>query len=317
MSAEIEKNSNASVESMDRPNAAKDLEIIPTGKALGAEVRGVDFSQEIPPETKDALLKAWTDHLVLLFRGQDMTEEQHLTATRIFGAAKVGAASSYFKSAEKKQLMTARFPEISVIHNLDEDGNPVMANESLGSGEVVWHSDNSYVEEPPAGSMLYARIIPPEGGNTCFSNQYLAYETLPEDVRQKIEGRTAVHDASRNSAGILRPGVKLPTKPSEVPGPHHPLVRTHPLSGRKALYLGRRRAYPSQYIDGLPEEESEELLDFLWDHACKDEFVWCHKWRLGDALLWDNRSSMHYREPHAGIHTRVMHRTQIQGEVPM
>ena len=115
MSAEIEKNSDASVEGIDRPNAAKGLEVIPTGKALGAEVRGVDFSQEIPPETEEALLKAWTDHLVLLFRGQDMTEEQHLTATRIFGEAKVGAASSYFKSAEKKQLMTARFPEISVI----------------------------------------------------------------------------------------------------------------------------------------------------------------------------------------------------------
>ena len=145
--------------------------------------------------------------------------------------------------------------------------------------------------------MLYGRMLPPSGGNTCFSNQYMAYETLPEDVKQKIEGKTAVHDASRNSAGTLRPGVKLPTKPSEVPGPHHPLVCTHPESGRKALYLGRRRVYPSQYIDDMEEEESEALLDFLWEHASRDELVWAHVWRLGDVLLWDNRC--HHALPRA------------------
>ncbi len=301
----------------DRTSAVEGLEIIPTGKALGAEVRGVDFTRKISSETKEALLKAWADNLVLLFRDQNITEEQHLAATRVFGEPKVGAAKSYIKAAGVKERWATDYPEISVIHNLDADGNPAQENESLGSGEVVWHSDNSYAEEPPAGSMLLSRLLPPEGGNTCFSNQYLVYETLPEDIRNQIEGRTAVHDASRNSAGILRPGIKLPTKPSEVPGPHHPLVRTHPLSGRKALYLGRRRDYPSQYIDGLADEESEKLLDFLWEHACKEEFVWCHVWRPGDMLLWDNRCSMHYREPHAGTHPRVLHRTQIAGEIPV
>jgi len=304
-------------ENSAKTNSIEGLKVIPTGKALGAEIQGIDFSREVPAETKEALIKAWTDHLVLLFREQTLTEEDHLSATRVFGEAQVGAAKTYVDAAGAKESWAASYPEITVVHNLDAEGNPVQENKNLGSGEVVWHSDNSYIEDPPAGSMLLSRVIPPEGGNTSFSNQYLAYETLPEQIRNQIESRTAVHDASRNSAGTLRPGVKLPTKPSEVPGPHHPLVRTHPVSGRKALFLGRRRDYPSQYIDGLEEIESEKLLDFLWNHACKDEFVWSNIWRLGDMLLWDNRCCMHYRDPHAGTHARVMHRTQIKGSVPV
>ena len=302
---------------MSTKNTLDSLEVVPTGAALGAEIRGVDLAQPMSEEVKGALRDAWTEHLVLLFRDQEMTEEQHLDATRIFGEAVVPAAKAYYDKAGKEQTWAAKYAEITVVHNLDDDGNPVQQNESLGSGEVVWHNDNSYAEKPPAGSMLYGRRLPPSGGNTCFSNQYTAYETLPEDVKQKIEGKTAVHDASRNSAGTLRPGVKLPTKPSEVPGPHHPLVCTHPESGRKALYLGRRRAYPSQYIDDMEEQESEALLDFLWEHACRDELVWAHVWRLGDVLLWDNRCTMHYREPHAGTHPRLMHRTQIAGAQPV
>ena len=180
---------------------------------------------------------------------------------------------------------------------------------------MVWHSDNSYVEVPPAGSLLYALEVPiGGGGNTSFNNQYRAYETLPGELRQAIEGRGQVHDSSRNSAGVPRPGVRPPEKLDDVEGPTHPLVRVHPHTGRRALYLGRRRSWPSNYIVGLPNDESEALLDALWAHATKPELAWEHVWRDGDAVLWDNRCAMHYRTPIDSSRRRVMHRIQIAGE---
>jgi taurine dioxygenase len=205
---------------------------------------------------------------------------------------------------------------VSIISNLDENGTPVKDNGGLGSFEVVWHTDNSYVEVPPAGSMLYALEVPPPGcgGDTSFSNQYLAYEELPDALKKAIEGRAQVHDSSRNSAGILRPGVKLPTTPEEVEGPVHPLVRVHPVTGRRALYLGRRRDWPSNYIVGMPNEGSEALLDALWNHATQPKYAWTHTWRVGDIVLWDNRCCMHYRTEIDLAYRRVMHRTTIKGE---
>ncbi|MCA9972099.1 MAG: TauD/TfdA family dioxygenase, partial [Anaerolineales bacterium] len=168
---------------------------------------------------------------------------------------------------------------------------PVEKNDGLGSEEVVWHSDNSYIERPPAGSTLYAREIPRDGsGRTFFNSQYAALETLPEHLAEAIAGRRSKQDASRNSAGVLRPGVTLPTCPEEVPGPMHSLVRVHPDTGRKALYLGRRRQWPSQYIEGYSNDESEALLDALWAHATDPRLQWMHEWRVGDMLVWDNRA---------------------------
>jgi taurine dioxygenase len=169
---------------------------------------------------------------------------------------------------------------------------------------------------PPAGSMLYALEIPPpgHGGDTSFNNQYQAYAELPEDLKQAIEGRSQVHDSSRNSAGVLRPGVRLPTTPEEVQGPVHPLVRVHPVTGKRALYLGRRRVWPSNYIVGMPNAQSEALLDRLWAHATQPKYAWTHTWRVGDIVLWDNRCCMHYRTEIDTAHRRVMHRTTIKGE---
>jgi taurine dioxygenase len=164
--------------------------------------------------------------------------------------------------------------------------------------------------------MLYALEIPPAGGggDTSFNNQYLAYEELPEDLKAAIAGRSQVHDSSRNSAGVLRPGVKLPTTPEEVQGPVHPLVRVHPVTGKRALYLGRRRTWPSNYIVGMPNAESEALLDRLWAHATQPKYAWTHHWRVGDVVLWDNRCCMHYRTEIDSAYRRVMHRTTIKGE---
>jgi len=294
-------------------NQLNGITVIPTDKALGAEIKGIDFSLPITEEVQDFLIKQWSKYLVLLFRKQNLTEEQQMDAARKFGELQTSAAKAYYLATGKKEILTARNPEISVVHNLDKHGNPTQNNNSLGSGEVYWHSDNSYIDMPPSGSMLYAKIIPPSGGNTCFANQYLAYKTLPVSIIEKLVGKTAIHDSSRDGANIARPGVAIPVTIDEVPGPHHPIIRTHPVTGEKALYLGRRRKYPSQYINDFSEKESTELLNFLWEHATKREFVWCHKWEVEDLILWDNRCTMHYRAAHNGSYKRLLHRILIKG----
>ena len=297
-------------------NSIASLEIIPTGAAVGAEIRGIDLSRPLPGAVATALQEAWSKHLVLLFRDQEMTPEQHLRAASIFGKPQVGATRAYFeKTGKMDTLHTLPAPEIAVLSNLDQEGNPVKENAGLGSLEVVWHSDKSYIDQPPAGSTLYAREIPDDGtGKTSFNKQYLAYEELPDDLRRAIDGRCTKQDASRNSAGVLRPGVKKPEKPEDVPGPMHPLVRIHPATGRKALYLGRRRIWPSQFIEGVSHEQSEELLDQLWAHATQEKYAWTHVWRVGDMLVWDNRCAMHYREPINSDQRRVMWRSQFEGD---
>ena len=297
-------------------NAPENFQVVPTGAALGAEIRGVDLSQPVPEETKELLRQAWADHLVLLWRDQNLPDLSFLDAAEIFGETKEPAARK-FEVAGGYVIGGTRVPlnpRVSLISNLDENGTPVKDNGGLGSYEVVWHSDNSYVEMPPAGSMLYAVIIPQNaGGDTWFNNQYRAYDELPEDLKRAIQGKVQLHDASRNSAGVLRPTVKLPTTPEEVPGPTHPMVRVHPATGKRALYLGRRRDWPSNYILGLSNEDSERLLDRLWAHATQPKYAWGHQWRVGDLVLWDNRCCMHYRSEVDATKARVLYRTVIKG----
>ena len=203
----------------------------------------------------------------------------------------------------------------SFISNLDEAGKPTERNAGLGSVEVDWHTDQSYTRIPNAGTLLYSLKIPDNGGgDTSFSNQYLAYETLPLDLKEACQGKYQRHDISRNSVGQVKPSQRLPKSLKEVEGPDHTLLRVHPVTGKTALYLGRRRASPGNYIIGMNQSESDAFLGQLWDHATKDEFKWTHRWRVADLLVWDNRCVMHHRSALDPSKPRVMNRTMVQGE---
>src|SRR5712691_11384783 len=249
------------------------VEVRPTGAALGADIEGVDLARELSAETVDAIKRAWADHLVLRFRGQRLDDDQLMRFSAHFGEldwAPIIAASRVKVRGEDRYVESAEEGRhyISVISNVIENGKAIGA---LGAYEAIWHTDMSYNPEPPCASALYALEVPPSGGDTGFANMYLACETLPDALRRRIEGRLCRHDASRNSAGELRRGSAEVTDPRQAPGAEHPIIRTHPVTGRKALFLGRRR---NAYIKGLELEDSEELLDALWAHATRPEFTW-------------------------------------------
>jgi alpha-ketoglutarate-dependent taurine dioxygenase len=282
------------------------VRVRPTGVALGADIEGVDLAGPLSPETMAAIKAAWGDHLVLRFRGQSLSDDDLMRFSQQFGPldwAPVAAADVNMAGADEKQY-------VMVISNVVENG---VAIGQLGAYEAIWHTDMSYIAEPPMASALYSLEVPPSGGDTGFCNMYLALETLPAELRSRVEGKVCRHDASRNSAGELRRGFADAPDPSQTVGADHPIVRTHPATGRKALFLGRRR---NAYIPGLSLADSEALLDALWAHATQDEFTWYQKWRVGDLILWDNRSVMHRRDAFDPAARRVMHRTQIKGDRP-
>lgn len=282
------------------------IEILPSGRALGAEIRGINLAAPIGDDTFDALREAWSDHLVLLFRGQSLSDDDLIRFSQRFGALDIAPASATDMAGAQEKSR----PEIWIISNVVENGKPIGA---LGDKEAEWHTDMSYVDEPPMASVLHSLEIPKAGGDTSFANMYKALETLPADLRRAIEGRVCNHDASTTSVGELRAGAGAVTDVRLAPGAKHPMIRTHPVTGGKALYLGRRL---NAYIPGLELEESERLLDALWAHCTKPEFVWTHQWRVGDLLIWDNRAAIHRRDSFNGAERRVMHRTQIKGDRP-
>jgi len=271
--------------------------------ALGAEVAGVDVSGPLPQRDIEAIETVWRERLVVVFHRQSLTDPQLIAFSRNFGELDPPGPNPYGEPFLKNH------PELNVISNVKENGKPIG---NLGDGEAVWHADMTYVDVPPKAAMLHALEVPPpqSGGNTHFANMFAAYETLPADLKKKVEGKIAVHDASRNSAGMLRKGYKEVTDVRDTVGAHHPLVRTDRRSGRKALFLGRR---PNAYVLGLSVPDSEALLDALWAHATQPRFAMCHEWKVGDLLMWNNLSVLHRRDPFDPKMRRVMHRSQIKG----
>lgn len=269
--------------------------------ALGAEVSGVDVSKPISQDDLQQILAAWKEHLVLRFRGQELTDPQLLEISKNFGEIDPPGPNSYGKP------FLADFPDINVISNIKVGDQPVGG---LGDGEAVWHADMTYIETPPKASFLHALEIPETGGNTAWGNMYLAYEALPTNLKNEIKGRKAIHDATYNSAGMIRKGMKDVTDPREAPGAHHPLVAKHPESGLPCLFLGRRR---NSYILGMDLDASNQLLDELWAHIDNPEFTFTQVWQLHDLILWDNRCTLHRRDSFDPQSRRLMHRTQIKG----
>ena len=274
----------------------------PTGGALGAEIRDVDL-RTIDEGDFAVICGAWHDHLALVFRDQKLSDEELIAFSKRFGEL------DWAPVQESGRRFVEGHPEIYVVSNVVENGVPIG---SLGAGEATWHTDMSYLEVPPKASILYALEVPESGGDTYFNNMYAAYEALPKELQQRIEGLSLKHDGTYNSGGYVRQGVTAIDDPMTSPGTYHPLVCMHPETRRRALYLGRRR---NAHIGGLPLAESESLLDQLWSYATREELAWGHKWRPGDLVLWDNRCTMHRRDSFDAGSRRVMHRTQIRDRV--
>jgi taurine dioxygenase len=284
--------------SIDRPDAG--LEVLPSGKSLGAEVRGIDL-RTLDDAGFASLRRAWLDNLVLLIRDQSLSDAELIAFSRRLGDLDLAPIQ------ETGRRFVEGLPELYIVSNVVKDGTPIG---SLGNGEAVWHTDMSYVEVPPQASALYALEVPPTGGDTSFVNMYAVYDSLADDLKARIAGLRVKHDGTYNSGGFLRQGVTPTDDPRTSPGTLHPLVYVHPETGRPALYLGRRR---NAYVDGLPLDGSEALLDELWASVDGERFGWTNVWREGDLVLWDNRCTMHRRDSFDPSSRRVMHRTQIKG----
>ena len=291
---------NVGAETTSR-RARTEIAIIPTGAALGAEITGVDL-KTLDEASFARLLRAWHDHSVLLVRDQTLSDQDLIAFSRRLGDL------DWAPIQETGRRFVEGLPEIYIVSNVKLNGEPIG---SLGDGEAVWHTDMSYLEMPPKASMLYALEVPPAGGNTSFCTMYGIYDALPAPLKARIAQLKIKHDGTYNSGGYLRQGVTPTDDPVTSPGAVHPLVCTHPATGRRMVYLGRRR---NAYLVGLELAESEALLDELWGYVDRPEFAWEHRWRVGDLVLWDNRCTMHRRDAFDPKSRRIMHRTQVKGE---
>src|SRR5438477_975681 len=283
-----------------RKDRVEPIDVVSTKAALGAEVRGLDL-RALNGSQFAALERAWHDHQVILVRGQTLSDADLIAFSRRFGDL------DWAPVQETGRRFVEGLPEIYIVSNVTVNGQPIG---SLGAGEAVWHTDMSYLEVPPMASMLYALEVPPAGGNTSFSSMYAVYEALPDRLKRRIADLKIKHDGTYNSGGYLRQGITATDDPRTSPGAVHPLVCTHPDTGRRMLYLGRRR---NAYLVGLELAASEALLDELWDFVAHPEYAWEHVWQVGDLVLWDNRCTMHRRDPFDASARRTMHRTQIKG----
>jgi taurine dioxygenase len=281
---------------------ADTVTVVPTGAALGAEVNLGDL-RALDDAAFARVLQAWHDHSVLLFRAQTLSDRDLIAFSRRFGDL------DWAPIQETGRRFVEGMPEIYIVSNVKVNGEPIG---SLGDGEAVWHTDMSYLDMPPKASMLYSLEIPTSGGNTSFCSMYAIYEALPDRLKARIAGLKIKHDGTYNSGGYLRQGVTPTGDPRTSPGAMHPLVCTHPDTGRRMLYLGRRR---NAYVGDLDLAESEALLDELWSYVDDPRFAWEHVWRVGDLVLWDNRCTMHRRDAFDPNQRRIMHRTQVKGEL--
>jgi len=276
------------------------LKIERFASVLGAEATGIDLRAPIDAGTAAEIIAAWRQNLVLVFRNQTIDDAGLLAFAKSLGDLDLAPA------LDSKKAHVAAFPEIAVVSNVIENGEPIGG---LGSGDLAWHSDMTFQEEPPVGCVLNARETPAGGGFTWFTSLRAATAALPQTLRAQIADRKILHDHSTTSAGTLRHGVVPSADPETRPGARHKLIWTHPSWQEDFLLLGRRF---NAHVVGLQTGESEALLDALWAHATNPAFAMRHEWRPGDVVLWDNLLTMHRRDSFDSNARRVLHRAQIR-----
>ena len=261
---------------------------------FGAEVSGIDLSKEMSATAQKTIKELWAEHQLLLFRGQTMGEIDLVRSSRYLGELEIHI---------RREYLSEENPEVLLVSNIKKDGRPVGI---LSDTEVGWHFDQIYLPRPAVGSMLMAVKLPSSGGQTSFADMTAAYEALPDDIKNRIDGKKAVQSYEAFNAQFSVPTNK--TQKVQSPDIEQPLVRTHPVSGRKALYICPGM---TTQIVGMDKGESDKTLEFLFSLSVKPEFVYTHDWQMGDVLLWDNASTMHRREPFAVNDERLMKRTTI------
>jgi taurine dioxygenase len=273
------------------------LNLLPLSPALGIEVAGIDLARPLEDAGFRRIESAWHAGLILLFRNQKLGEAEQ---------AAFGARFGELGKVLNKHDGRGTHPGVMYISNIVENGKLIGA---LPDGEMYFHSDQCYTERPAMGTMLYAMEIPSRGGNTLFANMYRAYETLPNDVKARLAGKKAwnVYDYGGNPT-------KRGSVATDAPRFAHPMVRTHPATKRKALYVNRLM---SESIEGMPRAHSDELLDYLFAHIEQPQFIYEHVWRPGDLILWDNRCTLHARTDFDASERRKLRRVAILGEIPV
>ena len=281
------------------------MRIIPIGEMIAADIQDANLSQPLDDVSIAAITKAWNENLVLRFRNQHLSDADLIRFSSYFGELDPPGPNPYGVT------FLPEFPEINVISNVKDDTGVPIGN--LGDGEAVWHADMTYIDNPPEAGILYALEVPVGQGDTYFANMVAAYNDLPSDLRVAIEGKTLIHDAAHNSAGMLRKGYEEITDIKLTPGARHPLAYEDQ-DGRVSLFLGRR---PHAYIVGMEESDSDSLLDALWAHATRPKYSWHNEWQKGDLVMWQNRMVMHRRDAFDPSTRRVMHRTQLKGKSPI
>ncbi len=291
------------------------VEVNPMPAALGAEVRCGDV-RHASDETIARIRQASLDHQVILIRAQTLSDAELSAFGKRFGELQLSNPLPSPLANEGKAAQGGRddaHPEVTVVSNIVENG---VALGGLGDGELVWHTDMSSFAMPPNQTLLHALEVPLNGGRTGFLNMYDAYDTLAPALKARVRVLKLKHDATIDAAGYVR---KPFAQAADIdlrsaPGSVHPLVRTHPETGRDCLYLGRRAR---AHVAALETAESEALLNELWAHATQPRFEWRHEWRAGDLLMWDNRCVMHHREPFDPAARRYLHRVVIKGSAPV
>ncbi|MFW6850490.1 TauD/TfdA dioxygenase family protein [Burkholderia gladioli] len=278
--------------------------MLPFDGALGAEIVGLDLSRPIGEDDFARIHRAHLDHHVVVFRDQRITPDEHVAFSARFGPLQRHVLA---------QFALPGHPEVLIVSNILENGQPI----GLGDAGHFWHSDLSYKEKPSLGSLLHAQELPAEGGDTLFANMHLAWDALPEALKREVEGRRAEHTylaryAELQARSPWRPNL-TPEQIAQVKAVDHPIVRPHPETGRRALFVSE---HFTTRIVGLPEDESRALLDELFAHSVRDEFVYRHQWREHDLVFWDNRSLMHLAAGTPDHLRRKLYRTTIEGDAP-